>query len=186
MGYPLCFPVWQKFISWFCPNFAEFFFCFVITSSFWRNTLPLCNCDELLFERSSRTVTSTMSSRERQEALSFKHSVENFLNKTGCFNALKFAGTCVSHILLMKIHEKKRLASPDVLQKLRSKSTVNISALRSSLPGCIKKSRSWQCIFRASGKLNPMFPLSTSRGQEGFNLWEFKEIQILLFCFVFF
>lgn len=67
----------------------------------------------------------------------------------------------------MKIYEKKRLASPDVLQKLRIKSTVNTSALRSTLPGRIKKSRSFQCVFRAGGNLNPIFPLSTSVGSGG-------------------
>lgn len=92
---------------------------------------------------------------------------------------------CVLHILWMRSHEKKQIASPRCVPNLRVKSTVNTSALRSTWPGCTKKSWNCQCIFRASGNFYPKSPLSTSREEKNEKIlsWLVKYWRNIAFFF---
>lgn len=85
----------------------------------------------------------------------------------------------------MRSHEKKQIASPRCVPNLRVKSTVNTSALRSTWPGCTKKSWNCQCIFRASGNFYPKSPLSTSREEKNEKIlsWLVKYWRNIAFFF---
>lgn len=72
---------------------------------------------------------------------------------------------CIAH---SRIEEswKETVSISRCVMKLRVRSTADPSALRSALPGGIKKSQCCPCVFRASGNLDPKSPFSTSRGKK--------------------
>lgn len=70
---------------------------------------------------------------------------------------------------------KETVSISRCVMKLRVRSTADTSALRSALPGCIKKSQCYQCVFRASGNLDPKSPFSTSRKKK---VKQWKDIKL--------
>lgn len=71
---------------------------------------------------------------------------------------------------------KETVSISRCVMKLRVRSTADTSALRSALPGCIKKSQCYQCVFRASSNSDPKSPFPTSRGKK---VKQWKDIKLI-------